>query len=1359
MIERKDLTRWNRASLTRFRYVDGKAGEYLDILREQLVDKFKDPKTKRVEWLNPAEKIPANEIEPENKTETLLQRQERLSRKQQRILESYHQDRRDWAWEISRTFARACHIISEHTNAYANEGYLGTATQWEHVRRLVEMLDYHPAPPASATTRLAFIAKENKIGTVAKGFQVKYSPPNGGAKVVFETLEDLLIDSSLNGLRPKGWDKSDASALSAESSGETDASSEADEFSRLANKPVIHIQGVGTVWAGILDKNGVPLIKDLLNLNPFAPEFSRIDERILRELKAKAAIVSNFELEAGWLGLSELLLPNIASASPSSLAESTGKSVESVEALQQRIELVGACLDHYVYKTAKLTDLVASLAAIERAVVTSWYEKSPPKVSPGQVAMVHHQSMDKAEAATVAVVDKASGQIKLLPSLEYTWGEWPKSEAILNVVPRWKRECWLNGYNAIRTEAPHGLSAESYVSWKIDSAYISWKVNNEWGEYELRLRKVDNLDDLVTTGSSLLIVALVDFPENPQLHFRIFDQNEIKADITESALLNGEAVTFLKQRLTSLPDGFTLSQEEQRLIFEIAMSCFQKWRYAKVIEADKRDLRLELSRPLPHEERDLYPQEGVDLYELRPIEGSVFPADYDAVVLLGEDDSPAPIKSIPPELPEPEDETLFCLRNVITGDMESPDGEGGGLLPPASLPEIGCFLFPSPMLPLDLVKAAVELMLSIGVMAIPSTGEIVIKGMPFGGLLEGAEDPADAASKLFDMLEALEGIVQEHNDNCEPLWEDGSTQGTTEPIDEVTGLERPPKTKGTNDLPAKLVVWRDELSPGVPDVGAIKESLTEMLKVPDGKEATILFQKLTEDIIERGPLLAIPKAPMVKAVVQASDPQYMFNGSTEIGTGDWVVGKFSDELKAAKVSTVNRFTDTDRTETFSLSFESLSGRPELQKVYADFRGEIIAKGSKVNNTSVDPDKLDLEDVPESLKVGQDVLLTAEGKDPVAAKIGSIDGNTLKTNPPATGFTKGELIILGNVVLAGHGEGKPAKILGSGDAAKSNQTFTLEVKELSFTPDATKSAGGAAAIEVEVAGRVWEQVSTLKDSAPGDFHYAIRMTEEAYVKIIFGDGEHGRRLPSGTNNIRVRFRVGSGLAGNVPARGLEKPVNPHPLVDAVRQPVQAAGGGDMENVASLRENAPPTLLALERAVSLSDFSHLAASQSSVWQAKAFSQILHGSRTESVRVVIVPAGGVKSPDINEAIRSFLQQHTLPGVLVTVDDCVKKRFSLSIIVRVKIDEFIAEEVEKAVASALIDHFALKNRKLGQHLYLSEVYKIVEAVLGVENSICVLKNATTQQLIRADNESTVVYLDTHDGSTLEVTHEVYRP
>ena len=77
-------------------------------------------------------------------------------------------------------------------------------------------------------------------------------------------------------------------------------------------------------------------------------------------------------------------------------------------------------------------------------------------------------------------------------------------------------------------------------------------------------------------------------------------------------------------------------------------------------------------------------------------------------------------------------------------------------------------------------------------------------------------------------------------------------------------------------------------------------------------------------------------------------------------------------------------------------------------------------------------------------------------------------------------------------------------------------------------------------------------------------------------------------------------------------------------------------------------------------------------------------------------------------------------------------------------------------------MDHFALKNRKLGENLYLSEVIKIVEAVQGVENSICVLNEEEGLAVIEANSESTVVYLDTNadeNPSILIVTAEEYHP
>src|SRR2546422_859248 len=174
MTAHTDLTRWNRAGLSRFRYVDGNAPAFLEMLRDALARRFGGNADAVWQILHAV---------PE--TEDLRQRLRRVEGQ-------YGAERRDMGWEIARLFARACHILTGHLDAYANEGFLGTATQWDHVRRLVEMLDYHPAAPASAFTSLALVAKPRTRELVAKGLQMKHSPASGPA-VTFETLEDVTV--------------------------------------------------------------------------------------------------------------------------------------------------------------------------------------------------------------------------------------------------------------------------------------------------------------------------------------------------------------------------------------------------------------------------------------------------------------------------------------------------------------------------------------------------------------------------------------------------------------------------------------------------------------------------------------------------------------------------------------------------------------------------------------------------------------------------------------------------------------------------------------------------------------------------------------------------------------------------------------------------------------------------------------------------------------------------------------------------------------------------------------------------------------------------------------------------------------
>ena len=322
-----------------------------------------------------------------------------------------------------------------------------------------------------------------------------------------------------------------------------------------------------------------------------------------------------------------------------------------------------------------------------------------------------------------------------------------------------------------------------------------------------------------------------------------------------------------------------------------------------------------------------------------------------------------------------------------------------------------------------------------------------------------------------------------------------------------------------------------------------------------------------------------------------------------------------------------------------------------------------------------------------------------------------------------GFTVGNAVLRANLVVAGHGEIRPQKVLGSGDAALSSQVFVFEVDNVSFVADATQPAGVRAGIEIEVDGRFWQQVPNLKDSRPADPHFSAHMTEDRFLKLSFGNGRNGKRLPNGVNNVRIIHRAGTGLAGNVSAGSLAKTVRPHRLIDSVRQPEDASGGNDMEPVESLRSNAPATVLTLERAVSLSDFANLAMSQSSVWQASAITQPTQQHVRSAVVVTVVPAGGGALGELEFSLADFLKSHSQPGVALKVVLFESLHFGLEVTAQIKSSEYIPAEVLVELRAALLQAFSLRNRNLGQDLYLSEVYSVVERVQGVANSRCVIQ------------------------------------
>jgi hypothetical protein len=951
LIKKKDLTRWNRSGLMRFRYVDGNAITYLETLRLAMRQAFSDAEGNNA-WQDLDTAIPVPAVE------TAVQRQARW-------LAQYRDERRDYGWEILRTYARAAHVLTEHLDAYANESYLTTATQWDNVRRLVEMIDYHPAPPASASTPVALLTKTDKFGTVAAGFGFKNKPEDGSKPAIFETLEDLAADGQLNELRARDWNKSQ----------------ERFQYD-LDTTPVTF-----------------PLSQPLE------------------------------EVAVGTLGVLIIEDPGTGPI---------GVAVSVSEVQDDQLILVG-------------------------------------------------------ETNTLLEQGVLRHQIRLL------------------LQPAYKASPRLTGSNIAILNDDHGLSGNEVVAWN--------------------------------TGT---------------------------------------------------------------------------WQAARVLEVEGN--RVRLSNTAPAASTPLFLAASSDAQKLRV----------------------------------------------------------GGVV-------------------------------------------------DWFGILPVSDDGHRKLGALFENNDDLDLII--------PF--DTETAGGTNLYDYVPG----------NTYPRVYYV---------------------------------------------------PAADAIATVQQSAPQDITLDGDPgNIAGADWLAVATAGDNQAAIIAELIEGEN-------SYQLELKPAVTDIETLYGDFEIDIRPKDYDVNTEPVfvtDPAlrsdthsilPLQVDAMPDLLEIGRKLIVT--GKDdamqvtvkevfsdpqqfkyaPAIKVAPAIPGSELAGSGTTRNYTRYHTKIYGNVVASGHGESQNDKILGAGDATRSNQQFDFEVAEVSFVTDGNFPPGVRAAVEIAVDNRTWQQVPTLNDSEPEDPHYVVRMKEDGNLTITFGDGHHGRRLPSGTNKVRIKHRIGVGLSGNLAPYSLEKEVKPHPLVDGLLQPMASTGGNDMEGADSMRANAPASVLTIERAVSLTDFTHLAAGNSSVWQARAFRLPPGPGRADRIEVAIVPAGGGSLGTLAETLKDFLSVHALPGVQVCIVAYQAIILDLTLTIRIKEDEFDPDYVAEAVRQAVLKAFALEKAKLGEPLFRSQVFEVVEAVAGVENCHCEINpsgfrdetGAAPRQVAygpdgavkRVSTEARqVIYMD-EDLSNLAITTQAFR-
>lgn len=395
-------------------------------------------------------------------------------------------------------------------------------------------------------------------------------------------------------------------------------------------------------------------------------------------------------------------------------------------------------------------------------------------------------------------------------------------------------------------------------------------------------------------------------------------------------------------------------------------------------------------------------------------------------------------------------------------------------------------------------------------------------------------------------------------------------------------------------------------------------------------------------------------------------------------------------------------------------------------LYTAFKKELRCDGWQRNETVLDPECIVPQDpgVLDALSLDRFLFVNA-GATVHTARVSKIDREagcfslTVSGLLPAEAFLNYSTSFAGNVCKAFHGKQAPSKTFSSGDECVPWFTIPLDVTDISYISNSSFSTGVATDIEVIVHGETWQQVEQLTESGKADCHYVARLQADGSLEICFGDGIKGKMIPPGVNNIQISFRRGNGLAGNCDAHTLGKLAEPHSLLESVHQPFPAFGGNSREPENSLRTHIADKLFAMDRAVSVEDFTHLASLHSAVWQAVAREGGYTSARAKLINVVVVPAGGTAlHPDVKKELRLFLESRAIPGIVVRVDEYVELNPLIEVDLFIDSSRFDPDTVKHAARTILKVDYNLKNAGLGQSLGIGGFYKRLEALPGVEHA-----------------------------------------
>jgi hypothetical protein len=330
--------------------------------------------------------------------------------------------------------------------------------------------------------------------------------------------------------------------------------------------------------------------------------------------------------------------------------------------------------------------------------------------------------------------------------------------------------------------------------------------------------------------------------------------------------------------------------------------------------------------------------------------------------------------------------------------------------------------------------------------------------------------------------------------------------------------------------------------------------------------------------------------------------------------------------------------------------------------------------------------------------------------------------------------------------------KSGSINGSATVkATQGQTVSNEIIGISNgTPSQTYALSKTSVINgtvnISINGVAYQSVQYLIDSNGYDPVFSTSTDADSITYVTFGDSISGRIPPNGAQ-IYATYRVGGGSLGNVASNTIKYIISvPAGTIPAgltvTNQDISisgdgaATGGANAESTDSIRINAPRSIRAINRAVSLSDYSYLAVQVSGVSKAIATADVY-----TAVTLYIAPSGDPGVASDNTTPTSVFNNLT-PAVLSALVDKAPANTTITfqppkyvgayLIVNLTVTpQHKQSSVVSNVTSAINNLFYIDNVIFNDVIAVSDVYQTISSVDGVAYQ-------QIQKLVRADQDQT---------------------